>query len=166
MYICTCTDNPINQTILSTFMKKKRIKFDVAKNGEEAVTKWQTGGFHLVLVSTSCTSLVLRSRLLTLFSRWTFRCLSWTVSRLLSRSDEWRSSTPQGHFRPHPNPKVSGHRRKPPSVSRGRRRCQLRRTGRRSSSSPSRHPRCRAIESPRSPQGAMTSSQSPYLSIG
>ncbi|KAH9843946.1 uncharacterized protein C8Q71DRAFT_730652 [Rhodofomes roseus] len=43
-------DNPINQTILSTFMKKKKIKFDVAKNGEEAVAKWQTGGFHLVLM--------------------------------------------------------------------------------------------------------------------
>ena len=63
----TCADNPINQTILSTFMKKKKIKFDVAKNGEEAVAKWQTGGFHLILVSTSCTPLVLRSRLLTLF---------------------------------------------------------------------------------------------------
>ncbi|CCM03366.1 uncharacterized protein FIBRA_05496 [Fibroporia radiculosa] len=43
-------DNPINQTILSTFMKKKKIKFDVAKNGEEAVTKWQTGSFHLILM--------------------------------------------------------------------------------------------------------------------
>lgn len=44
-------DNPINQTILSTFMKKKKIKYDVAKNGEEAVEKWRTGGFHLILVS-------------------------------------------------------------------------------------------------------------------
>lgn len=44
-------DNPINQTILSTFMKKKKIKYDVAKNGEEAVQKWRTGGFHLILVS-------------------------------------------------------------------------------------------------------------------
>lgn len=44
-------DNPINQTILSTFMKKKKIKYDVAKNGQEAVTKWRTGGFHLILVS-------------------------------------------------------------------------------------------------------------------
>ncbi|PCH41316.1 hypothetical protein WOLCODRAFT_137320 [Wolfiporia cocos MD-104 SS10] len=43
-------DNPINQTILSTFMKKKKIKFDVAQNGEEAVTKWRTGGFHLILM--------------------------------------------------------------------------------------------------------------------
>jgi osomolarity two-component system response regulator SSK1 len=45
------TDNPINQTILSTFMKKKKIKYDVAKNGQEAVNKWRTGGFHLILVN-------------------------------------------------------------------------------------------------------------------
>ncbi|TBU49058.1 hypothetical protein BD309DRAFT_1034962 [Dichomitus squalens] len=43
-------DNPINQTILSTFMKKKKIKYDVAKNGEEAVQKWHSGGFHLILM--------------------------------------------------------------------------------------------------------------------
>lgn len=46
-------DNPINQTILSTFMKKKKIKYDVAKNGEEAVEKWKSGAFHLILVSDS-----------------------------------------------------------------------------------------------------------------
>ncbi|KAA1466059.1 hypothetical protein DENSPDRAFT_830804 [Dentipellis sp. KUC8613] len=43
-------DNPINQTILSTFMKKKKITFDVAKNGEEAVQKWKSGKFHLILM--------------------------------------------------------------------------------------------------------------------
>ncbi|OCH86214.1 hypothetical protein OBBRIDRAFT_738387 [Obba rivulosa] len=43
-------DNPINQTILSTFTKKKKIKYDVAKNGEEAVQKWRTGNFHLILM--------------------------------------------------------------------------------------------------------------------
>ncbi|KIL00473.1 hypothetical protein PAXRUDRAFT_821671 [Paxillus rubicundulus Ve08.2h10] len=43
-------DNPINQTILSTFMRKKKIKYDVAKNGEEAVQKWRSGGFHLILM--------------------------------------------------------------------------------------------------------------------
>ncbi|KAI0047286.1 hypothetical protein FA95DRAFT_1262942 [Auriscalpium vulgare] len=43
-------DNPINQTILSTFMKKKKLKYDVAKNGEEAVNKWKTGRFHLILM--------------------------------------------------------------------------------------------------------------------
>ena len=49
--LLTCVaDNPINQTILSTFMKKKKIKYDVAKNGQEAVQKWKSGGFHLILV--------------------------------------------------------------------------------------------------------------------
>ncbi|KAF9647061.1 hypothetical protein BDM02DRAFT_3098727 [Thelephora ganbajun] len=43
-------DNPINQTILSTFMKKKKIKYDVAKNGQEAVQKWKSGVFHLILM--------------------------------------------------------------------------------------------------------------------
>lgn len=43
-------DNPINQTILSAFMRKKGIRYEVASNGEEAVNKWKTGGFHLILV--------------------------------------------------------------------------------------------------------------------
>ncbi|KAL4075648.1 hypothetical protein J3A83DRAFT_4356883 [Scleroderma citrinum] len=43
-------DNPINRTILSTFMKKKKVKYDVAKNGEEAVEKWRTGNFQLILM--------------------------------------------------------------------------------------------------------------------
>ncbi|GJE84467.1 hypothetical protein PsYK624_005430 [Phanerochaete sordida] len=43
-------DNPINQTILTTFMRKKKIKYDVAKNGEEAVQKWRSGTFHLILM--------------------------------------------------------------------------------------------------------------------
>ncbi|KJA21658.1 hypothetical protein HYPSUDRAFT_140380 [Hypholoma sublateritium FD-334 SS-4] len=43
-------DNPINQTILSTFMKRKRIKYDLASNGQEAVQKWRNGGFHLILM--------------------------------------------------------------------------------------------------------------------
>jgi CheY-like chemotaxis protein len=40
----------INQAILSAWMKKHKIKFSVASNGQEAVEKWQGGGFHLVLV--------------------------------------------------------------------------------------------------------------------
>jgi osomolarity two-component system, response regulator SSK1 len=32
-------------------MRKKKIKYDVAKNGEEAVEKWRSGRFHLILVS-------------------------------------------------------------------------------------------------------------------
>ena len=31
-------------------MKKKKIKYDVAGNGQEAVQKWKSGGFHLILV--------------------------------------------------------------------------------------------------------------------
>jgi osomolarity two-component system response regulator SSK1 len=49
-FVIFVSDNPINQTIFSTFMKKKRIKYDVAKNGEEAVQKWRTGRFHFILV--------------------------------------------------------------------------------------------------------------------
>lgn len=54
--LCSRTDNPINQTILSMFMKKKGIKFAVANNGEEAVQKWKAGNFHLVLVCSSLSS--------------------------------------------------------------------------------------------------------------
>ena len=54
-------DNPINQTILSTFMKKKKIKYDVAKNGEEAVQKWKSGGFHLILVCFGWSCLVIKT---------------------------------------------------------------------------------------------------------
>jgi hypothetical protein len=45
------SDNPINQRILTMFMGKKKINYEVANNGREAVDKWQTGGFHLILVS-------------------------------------------------------------------------------------------------------------------
>jgi osomolarity two-component system response regulator SSK1 len=31
-------------------MKRKKIKYDLASNGQEAVQKWRTGGFHLILV--------------------------------------------------------------------------------------------------------------------
>ncbi|KAI8983051.1 hypothetical protein BDB01DRAFT_850879 [Pilobolus umbonatus] len=43
-------DNPINQAILSTWMKKHNIIFSVVSNGLEAVEKWKGGGFHLVLM--------------------------------------------------------------------------------------------------------------------
>ncbi|KAG0345858.1 ssk1 response regulator receiver [Podila humilis] len=43
-------DNSVNQAILVMFMKKRKIKCDVACNGLEAVEKWKTGGFHLVLM--------------------------------------------------------------------------------------------------------------------
>jgi CheY-like chemotaxis protein len=43
-------DNPINQIILSTFLKRKGIKYSVANNGQEAVDAWKQGDFHLVLM--------------------------------------------------------------------------------------------------------------------
>ncbi|ELU37999.1 response regulator receiver domain-containing protein [Rhizoctonia solani AG-1 IA] len=44
-------DNPINQNILSTFIRRKKIKYEVANNGLQAVEKWKTGRFHLIFVS-------------------------------------------------------------------------------------------------------------------
>ncbi|KAG1056064.1 hypothetical protein G6F43_002017 [Rhizopus delemar] len=43
-------DNIINQAILSAWMKKHQIKFSVASNGLEAVNKWKSGKFHLILM--------------------------------------------------------------------------------------------------------------------
>lgn len=43
-------DNVINQKILEAFMRRKKIRSAVAKNGKEAVEKWRQGGFHLVLM--------------------------------------------------------------------------------------------------------------------
>lgn len=43
-------DNPINQTILSTFMKRKKINYGTAKNGQEAIDKWRAGNYHLILM--------------------------------------------------------------------------------------------------------------------
>ncbi|CAG8584712.1 4352_t:CDS:2 [Ambispora gerdemannii] len=43
-------DNPINQAILSGFMRKKKIKYECVNNGQEAVDKWKDGHFHLVLM--------------------------------------------------------------------------------------------------------------------
>jgi len=34
-------------------MKKHKIKFSVASNGKEAVDKWKSGRFHLILVRIS-----------------------------------------------------------------------------------------------------------------
>lgn len=46
-------DNPINIKILSTFFDRKKIQYDVARDGREAVDRWREGGFHLILVSLS-----------------------------------------------------------------------------------------------------------------
>ncbi|CAO3651311.1 unnamed protein product [Cunninghamella echinulata] len=43
-------DNMINQAILSTWMKKHKIKYEVASDGKQAVEKWKKGGFHLILM--------------------------------------------------------------------------------------------------------------------
>lgn len=43
-------DNPIEQAVLKTFMQRKKISYAVAGNGQEAVEKWRTGNYHLVLV--------------------------------------------------------------------------------------------------------------------
>lgn len=43
-------DNAINQAILGAFLRKHKIQYKIAKNGQEAVDKWKEGGFHLVLM--------------------------------------------------------------------------------------------------------------------
>jgi osomolarity two-component system response regulator SSK1 len=43
-------DNVVNQKLMAAFLHKMNIKFDVAGNGEEAIQKWQSGVFHLILV--------------------------------------------------------------------------------------------------------------------
>ncbi|KAL1681249.1 hypothetical protein EV122DRAFT_288022 [Schizophyllum commune] len=43
-------DNPINRTILQTQMKKHNIGHDTASNGQEAVEKWMTGHFDIILM--------------------------------------------------------------------------------------------------------------------
>lgn len=43
-------DNAINQAILGAFLRKHKIHYEIAKNGEEAIAKWRKGGFHLVLM--------------------------------------------------------------------------------------------------------------------
>ncbi|CUM63957.1 uncharacterized protein PRCAT00001545001 [Priceomyces carsonii] len=43
-------DNAINQAILGAFLRKHKIHYEIAKNGQEAIDKWKRGGFHLVLM--------------------------------------------------------------------------------------------------------------------
>ncbi|KAG2176421.1 hypothetical protein INT43_005661 [Umbelopsis isabellina] len=43
-------DNIINQVILSKWMKNHNITYDVAGNGQIALDKWNSGGFHLILM--------------------------------------------------------------------------------------------------------------------
>ena len=43
-------DNVINLKLLEQFMRKLRVRWKTAMNGQEAVTQWRAGGFHLVLM--------------------------------------------------------------------------------------------------------------------
>lgn len=43
-------DNIINLKLLEAFMKRLKVRWQTAMNGKEAMTKWRSGGFHLVLM--------------------------------------------------------------------------------------------------------------------
>ncbi|TKA66145.1 hypothetical protein B0A49_08209, partial [Cryomyces minteri] len=43
-------DNIINLKLLEAFMKRLKVRWQTAMNGQIAVQKWRTGGFHLVLM--------------------------------------------------------------------------------------------------------------------
>ncbi|KAF9174731.1 ssk1 response regulator receiver [Mortierella sp. AD011] len=43
-------DNLINLQILVKFMRQRKIRYETARNGREAVDRWRVGGFHLVLM--------------------------------------------------------------------------------------------------------------------
>lgn len=43
-------DNPINLKLLEAFVKRLKVRWQTAMNGFDAVKKWRTGGFHLVLM--------------------------------------------------------------------------------------------------------------------
>jgi osomolarity two-component system response regulator SSK1 len=43
-------DNIINLKLLEAFMKRLKVRWHTAMNGRDAVKKWRSGGFHLVLM--------------------------------------------------------------------------------------------------------------------
>jgi osomolarity two-component system response regulator SSK1 len=43
-------DNLINLRLLEAFMKRLKVRWSTALNGQIAVNKWRTGGYHLVLM--------------------------------------------------------------------------------------------------------------------
>ncbi|PQE30210.1 response regulator receiver domain-containing protein [Rutstroemia sp. NJR-2017a WRK4] len=43
-------DNIINLKLLEAFVKRLKVRWQTAMNGREAVNKWRSGGFHLVLM--------------------------------------------------------------------------------------------------------------------
>jgi hypothetical protein len=57
-------------------MKTKQIDYGIAENGLEAVEKWRTGNYHLVLVSQQYVSTAFRFEP---FTRWIYKCPSWTA---------------------------------------------------------------------------------------
>jgi hypothetical protein len=57
-------------------MKTKQIDYGIAENGLEAVEKWRTGNYHLVLVSQQYVSTASRFEP---FTRWIYKCPSWTA---------------------------------------------------------------------------------------
>jgi osomolarity two-component system response regulator SSK1 len=67
-------DNPINQNILSTYLRKKKIKHQSAFDGREAVEKWRTGNFHIILVSAKARPP--EAALIPSFHRWISNCQS------------------------------------------------------------------------------------------
>jgi osomolarity two-component system response regulator SSK1 len=44
-------DNVVNQEVVAAFLHKMNIRFDVASNGKEVIQKWQSGVFHIILVT-------------------------------------------------------------------------------------------------------------------
>lgn len=50
LLVLVVEDNAINQAILGAFLRKHKIRYQIAKNGQEAIDKWRQGGFHLVLM--------------------------------------------------------------------------------------------------------------------
>lgn len=43
-------DNIINLKLLEAFVKRLKVRWQTAMNGRDAVNKWRSGGFHLVLM--------------------------------------------------------------------------------------------------------------------
>jgi osomolarity two-component system, response regulator SSK1 len=50
IHVLIVEDNVINLKLLEAFMKRLKVRWKTAMNGQEAVAMWRTGGFHLVLM--------------------------------------------------------------------------------------------------------------------
>ena len=49
-HVLIAEDNATNQLVLSLFLRKLGLSFEIAVNGAEAVAAWERGGFDLVLM--------------------------------------------------------------------------------------------------------------------